>query len=406
MACRMKKSHAYIIASVAALLMTLAGVLIGNFRYSLADEVSFLCVGENLVRSWFGETNNCEDAYFVNVGYDKQVIDAQVSPLESGRMVITDRKVLLDFLNIAEHADYKYIFLDIRFEKGFETAYDSALFAKIAGMRDIVCAHHYEPLKDEKGNQYNGFEIADSALLPKCAYNDYYTTVLSSNFTRYAYLQEGRPSIALRMYQDIDGKTVRQHGLLYCNDGTLCENCPYIPIKGGVSAVTDTVTTAQYYNLGPFLMTLPEQQLIEDMKGKIVVVGDFDEDIHDTYMSMQPGPYLTYLAYKYLAQGNNKVSIPVLIFLIPVYFLIVLYALLQRPIKNLFLRVLAAFISYSLILTILCTIVFLLTGYAFNVMVPSLIISFISSMKDVTEKPSPCAVKESEDKPSEKTAAK
>lgn len=406
MARRMKNRGTYIIASVAALLMTLAGVLIGNFRYSLADEVSFLCVGENLVRSWFGKTNDCEDAYFVNVGYDKQVIDAQVSPLESGRMVITDRKVLLDFLNIAERADYKYIFLDIRFEKGFETAYDSALFAKIAGMRDIVCAHHYEPLKDEQGNQYNGFEIADSALLPKCAYNDYYTTVLSSNFTRYAYLQEGRPSIALRMYQDIDGKTIRQHGLLYCNDGTLCENCPYIPIKGGVSAVTDTVTTAQYYNLGPFLMTLPEQQLIEDMKGKIVVVGDFDEDVHDTYMSMQPGPYLTYLAYKYLAQGNNKVSIPVLIFLIPVYFLIVLYALLKRPIKNLFLRVLAAFISYSLILTLLCTIVFLLTGYAFNVMVPSLIISFIKSVQESKDKPSPCAVKESEDKPSEKTAAK
>ncbi len=396
-----------IIALGLPLVMTLAGVFIGNFRFSLADEVSWLCVGENLVRSWFGRANDCDDAYFVNVGYDKQVIDVQVSPLESGHMVITDRKVLLDFLNIADRADYKYIFLDIRFEKGFNTAYDSALFAKIADMRDIVCAHHYEPLTDEHGNHVNGFEIADSTLLPKCAYNDYYTSVLSSNFTRYAYLQEGnRPSIALRMYQDIDGKTVRRHGWLYSTDGTFCENCPYIPIKGGVSFVSDTVTSAQYYNLGPFLMTLPEQQLIEDMKGKIVVVGDFDEDIHDTYMSMQPGPYLTYLAYKYLARGDNKISVPVLKFMMLVYYVIVMCILLGRPIKNIFLRILAAFISYSLILTILCTILFLLTGYAFNVMVPSLIISFICSIKEAKENPSEGAVQESEDKPSEKTAAK
>lgn len=403
----MKKFCPYVIAFLATLFMSVAGVLIGNIRYSLIDEVSWLCVGENIVRSCFGDEQDCDDAYFVNVGYDKQVTDVQVAPLESGRKTITDRKVLLDFLNIAERADYKYIFLDIRFEKGFNTAYDSALFAKIASMRDIVCAHHYEPLTDEHGNEVNGFKIADSLLLPKCAYNDYYTSAFSSSFTRYAYLQEGdRPSIALRMYQDIDGKTVRHRGWFYCNDGDLCENCPYIPIKGGVSAVSDTVTSAQFYNLGPFLMTLPEQQLIKDMKGKIVVVGDFDEDIHDTYMSMQPGPYLTYLAYKYLARGGNKISLPVVAFMALVYFFIVMRILVRRPIKNRILRILAAFISYSLILTILCTIFFLLTGYAFNVMVPSLIISLISSVKEANEKPSACAVQKAEDKPSEKTAAK
>lgn len=402
-----------LIVIVLALVMSVTGLLIGNFQYSILDEVGWLCVGENLVRSRFGGTYDTEDAYFVNVGYDKQIVDVQVSPLDSGRMVVTDRKVLLDFLNIVEHADYKYIFLDIRFEKGFNTVSDSALFAKIAGMRDIVIAHHYEPLKDEQGNRLNGFEIADSILLPKTAYNDYYTSVLSSNFTRYPYLLDGRPSVALRMYQDIDGKSIKRWwGCFYKNDGTLCENCPYIPIKGGVSPVTsDKASTAQYYNLGPFLMTLPEQQLIEDMKGKIVVVGDFDEDVHDTYMSMQPGPYLTYLAYKYLASGSNKISCSLFIFMTLLFYLIawtILYGhnffshskcCVIRIITTLwdryrFIRFIASLISWSLILTAICTVIYLLTGYTFNVMVPSLIISFIS------------AVKESEAKPSEKTATK
>jgi hypothetical protein len=395
----MKKICVYSIALVLSILMSSAGVFIGNFPYSIADETSWLCVGENIVRRWFNGAEDSDDAYFVNVGYDKQIIDVEVSPLESGHMVITDRKVLLDFLDIADRADYKYIFLDIRFEKGFETVYDSALFAKIASMRDIVCAYHYEPLVDEQGIQFNGFEIADTTLLPKCAYNDYFTSVLSSNFTRYAYLQEGRTSVALRMYQDINGKTVRQHGCFYYNDGAPCENCPYIPIWGRVSPVTcDSVTSAQYYNLGPFLMTLPEQQLIADMKGKIVVVGDFEEDTHDTYMSMQPGPYLTYLAYKYLARGGNNISFPVILLMALVYFLMIKFILEGRPLipwcKYRIIRILAALLSYSFILLLICIIVFLITGYAFNVMIPSFVISCVSAVKD------------SKDKPSEKTAEK
>ena len=395
-----KKRYCTLLISLAlALVMSLTGIFIGNFRYSILDEVAWLCVGENLVRSWLGGVNETGDAYFVNVGYDKQVIDVQVSPLDSGRMVITDRKMLLDFLNIAERADYKYIFLDIRFEKGFNTDSDSVLFAKIASMRDIVIAHHYEPCKDEQGNLYNSFAIADSILLPKTAYNDYYTSVFSSNFTRYPYLLDDRSSVALRMYQDIDGKTVKRCGWFYKNDGTLCENCPFIPIKGGISSVTsENALTAQYCNLGPFLMTLPKQQLIEDMKGKIVVVGDFNEDIHDTYMSMQPGPYLTYLAYKYLASGGNNLSILLLVILTLLYFCIVWIILQGRRLlswgKYRALRIFTALISWSFFLMATCLIVYLCTGYTFNVLLPSLIISLI------------IAVKESEEKNSYKSAAK
>lgn len=390
----------YFFASlVLSVLMAFGWIIIGSFPYSLLDEVGWYGVAENFFRGESKEKNYCDDAYFVNVGFDKQVADVQVAPFEIGHSVVTDRKVLLDFLTIAERADYKYIFLDIRFEKGYDTASDSALFAKIAGMRDIVCAYHYEKLTDEQGHQVNGFEIADSALLPKCAYNDYHTSALSSGFTRYAYLQAHGPSVALRMYQDIDGKTIKRWGWFYLNDGALCEKCPYIPIREGIThipiregiaPVSDTLTTVQYRNLGPFLMTLPEQQLIDDMKGKIVVVGDFDEDVHDTYMSMKPGPYLTYLAYKYLARGGNNISYPWLVFMALVFFAFIWYILsfssfVSRA-KNLLVRIFLTLIFSSLFFTLISIVVFLFSGHAFNVGIPLLVISLVSIVKELSGK--------------------
>lgn len=399
------------IAAGLALAMLIIWMFIGNIKYSLLDEVGWLCIGENFVHDCFGGSADTGDAYFINVGYDKQVVDVQVSPLDSGRAVITDRKLLLNFLNIAERADYKYLFLDIRFEKGYDTACDSVLFAKIAGMRDIVIAHHYEPVRDQQGNWYNNFEIADSVLLSKTAYNDYYTSALSSGFTRYSYLQDGRTSVALRMYQDIDGKTIRHLGWYYWNEGAFlppCENSPYIPIKGGVGPVTtDSVsTTAQYKNLGPFLMALPEEVLIEEMKGKIVIVGDFEEDVHDTYMSTQPGSYLTYLAYKYLASGGNKIPLHVIILLAVGFFFIIRGILLKEQIfpwgHHPLLRFVTA-VMWAILPALVCTLVYLTTGYTFNVLIPSLVISLVIIVMDSKR---PEEEKNKEEKPSEKTAAK
>lgn len=381
--------------------MSISELLIGNCPYPFWDQISWVCFAENFVRSILGENDNTDDAYFINIGYDKQIVDVQVTSTDTGRSVITDRKVLLDFLTIAERADYKYIFLDIRFEKGYNTEWDKALFSKIAGMRNIVVAHHYEET-DNNGKITNGFELADTILLPKIAYNDYYTTIFSASFTRYQYLQDGRPSVALRMYQDIDRKKMEHKGILYFNDGTLCENCPYIPIKGSISPLKEDGSKADYFNLGPFLLTMPEDMLIEDMKGKIIVVGDFINDIHDTYMGMQSGSYLTYAAYKYLAKGGNKVSIVKLIIITILFYFIIRTQLLEkqgppfldrisgRPYLRWVSRVkkwrivmlFTSFVSYTLLLSIVCSIIYMTSGYTFNIGLPALLISILSTIKN------------------------
>lgn len=393
-----------VLAGLLALLMTATGFFVGNYPYPVWDSIEWFCVAENVVRSIFGETDDKGDAFFVNVGFDKQLVDVQLETFETGHVAITDRKALLDFLNIAEQADYKYIFLDVRFEKGYDTEWDDMLFSKMAKMRNLVFAHHFEPTDTFVNNkEINGIKIADSTILNKASYNDYFTTIFSSNFTRYQYLQNDRPSVALRMYQEIDNKNIEHWGPFYFNNGSLCENCPYIPIKGTINKPIGDGSAPDYLNLGSLLMTIPQEVLIEDIKGKIIVIGDFEEDIHDTYMGKLPGAYLTYLAYKYLARGENNVSILLLFFMTLVYFFIVRSILMDSPaipwskkllqirlvkwlhrlLSHHFIKTIAYFFSYSLVLSLICTVIFIVWGYTFNVVLPAMIITIIFAIKDI-----------------------
>ena len=149
-----------------------------------------------------------------------------------------------------------------------------------------------------------------------------------------------------------------------------------------------------------------EEELIKDMKGKIIVVGDFNEDLHDTYMGMQPGPYLTYTAYKYLAKGGNKLSIGVLAFMTLVFVLIVRGMLRGRPVfpwgerflslrwmgwlrylfRSRLIKFVGTFITYSVVLSFICTIFYLICESTFNVEIPALVITIISAVIDLQKK--------------------
>ncbi len=41
------------------------------------------------------------------------------------------------------------------------------------------------------------------------------------------------------------------------------------------------------------------------VRGKIVLIGDFDADVHDTYVGPLPGPLIHYYAYRDLKRGHH-----------------------------------------------------------------------------------------------------
>lgn len=327
-----------LISAVVALLLVVADYGVQNISFPLFDDVSLLAwidqvVGSN--KDYFDE----EDVTYVNVGKDKALVPMVDEWGDTiGNDVITDRETLLRFLDLATKSDYRYIFMDVRFEEGFATSVDSALFGQIEQMPNVIVATHRE---------VNGYAIADSALLPKAANADYRSTIFSG-FSRYEFLQGGRRSVALRMLYDIDSHDISKHWYGYvCDDGSLCYNLKCIPLPNNLfssNAVLLRDNTIGEEMRYPYLgsMILNSQRYSEDeviqnlLNDKIVIVGDYDNDLHETYVGELPGPVISFAAYKFLRAGLHKVSVLYVIFLFVFFFLISLTILSIRHVANIF----------------------------------------------------------------------
>ncbi len=321
-----------------------------------------------------------EDVKYYNVAYDKQLVAVKDEYGDSiGNIVITNRNVLLKFLEIAEKADYKYIFMDVRFEKGRDSEIDSLLFSKILSMRDLVISGH---------SWESGYQIADSNLLKKSAFADYKSTYFSG-FTKFEYLQNDTASVALRLYRNIDGGDISRVGPLFISNGSLCHNDLFLVFNQ--SDIYDEEDMAIDCNLlgGEYLKMNTEEAIIAEMKDKILVVGDLIADVHNTYVGDVPGSKIFVRAYKAIHDGRHLVNTYQLIFMLVVYSLCVyciLYAhFIKVPakIRSFSLRhPLITFVSllcgWGIVLLVIKIAVFLLFHDSIIITIPSLVFSVLS----------------------------
>lgn len=287
-------------ALMLAFVVSMGCYFINNCPYPFWDELDMFSIEEHLIRTMLpDDEEKSDDAFFINVGYDQQVVDYDINGWNTGHVSITDRKTLLDLLTIADSLDadkrYQMIFLDIRFEPGYHTEWDSALFRRIIHMPNVYFAHHAD------------VGIVADSLLVKAVRSDYFTTLLNSSFTRYQFIQDGQASAALCIDSIVNHKTIREFGPFYLTDGYLCQNSPVIPVQHSFATDSNDGRLQDSYDLGPFLLQNPEM-LQRMMQGRIVIVGDYINDIHPTYRGDMPGSYLIYTAFRFLSDGRHKVS--------------------------------------------------------------------------------------------------
>ena len=319
------------------------------------------------------EIEENKDVVFVNVAYDKQLIDRHDNyGMSVGNVDITDRRKIYAFLEILQRTDvYKYIFMDVRFEKGFDSPEDSVLFYQIKKMRNIVVANHSD------------IEILDSTILEKLALNDYYATITGTNFTRYEYLKDGQTTIPLFAYNELTGNSFNRHFLFYTCNNRLCYKSLFInsPIEDW--SEFNEQQTKMYYNLGSDLLeNYSDKDIALLTKGKYVVIGDMVEDIHDTYSGVKPGSVITYYAFTALMNGEHFVRYGLLVFLGLVYFVISLGLFESNSIveripyirrsRSKFIHLCASLLEYSFLLLIVMIALNLLFGIATSIMLPSL----------------------------------
>ena len=312
-------------------------------------------------------------ALFVNVAYDKQFVDKYDDyGMTIGNSDVTDRSKLLAFLKILHKTGaYKYIILDIRFEKGYNVPeVDSLLFAEILNMRNIVIANHSD------------IELADSSLMKKAAISDYYATITKTNFARYQYNYDGVESVPLYAYHELTGNTINKHGWLYTCNSRLCYNSLFVHFPIAKWNEYDEQQSKVYYNLGSDILdNYSDSDLKKLTEGKCVIIGNMVEDVHDTYSGLKPGSVITYYAFQELMRGRHFVNYCMMLFLAILFFLISLSLFETNPIisrlpfiRNSHSRIIhfmLDFVGYSLVLALSMIILYIIFGIATSIVLPS-----------------------------------
>ena len=335
------------------------------------------------------KTSDKHDAegVFINMAYDNALCDfhpytdadGERIDLYKGNVCITDRKALIDLLtSIKNNNSYKYVILDIRFEEGTNTPYDSTLFNLIASMRDIVIPSH------------QGMILGPQKLQPISALADSRSTISNIGFTKMQFLQRNGESIPLKLYTDLTGNSIKKVGPFYFDKGRLCANSLFIHIP---DFQTDK-TQRPYYDYGPEIATEKGYFSSEErFKDKIIVIGDFVNDCTGTYNGIQANPRLLYLSSSALLGGYHLYSIW---FILTVYFIYLLatvyvlyghrWTLTKWLEKHKVLYFLFNLIIFNNIFYLIGAGIFVATSYSISTFIPSTAFSVLRSFSDIWNK--------------------
>lgn len=263
----------------------------------------------------------------INTSFDQTLVDYYGDrDFPQGKIAITDRKDLFDFLKIAnQFKEYKYIILDIALDKK-GLLYDDSLAHLIPQMKNITVA---------RSRKYGLMK----ALSSKAGWVDYYKMPYETGFTKYVWGTNERQSLALRVYNEYDNKNAIKSilGLLYFDGPRLChENSIlfyYIKFlhRGTISPGSQKRDIYTYQNLGTdFYDSLivdntnkinKIEKVRRCIKNKMVIIGDFlGNDIHETYAGEMPGALINLNAYLALHNGDHLVKLFQVILLFLFYF--------------------------------------------------------------------------------------
>lgn len=369
-----RKKTALLVSVGNVLILSLSAYILNNQPLFTGEDLNFFAWMEILKnRCGLDEEVRKDDVLFVNVAYDKQLIDLYDEfGMPIGNTNITDRTKLLSFLQMLDSTkQYNYIFLDVRFEKGYDAPeVDSLLFAQIGKMKNVVVATHSD------------IELADRSLESKVGISDFYATIIATNFVRYRFSYDSKPSVSLYAYHDLTGKDIRRHGLFYTCDGKMCYNSLFIQFPIEDFYEFDENNQKKYYNLGRDLLdNYSDSDISVLTKGKYIVIGDMIEDMHDTYSGKKPGSVITFYAFRALVDGKHFVRVWLILLMAIVYFVISLSQFSYRSVierisfvsksKSKLLHFVVTFVSYTLLLSCIVIILDLFWGVSTSIILPS-----------------------------------
>lgn len=371
-----------------ALLLLSVCYFADNLRYSILAGPS---VGQRIeqFREVVGlaEDTLLEDYVLVNIAYDRQLVPIYDEyGFSKGVIDITDREKLVDFLNQLNN-NHRYVLFDVLLSNKYQSENDSLLTASLLATERIsISRSATTDLIDERLNEIAG-------------YTDYSTHISETNFVKYEFVKEGKPTMPLMAFQSLEPlSSVYSFGPIYWSNWHFYWNSLTLrfPIKlwdsyiyRGENYLTN-LQEKRILNLGADILEI-EVDIPSLVKDKIVVIGDFTEnDIHDTYIGKIAGPVININALKSLQ--NNELEIPwSLIFFLTVFYVMISYLMLRSPlstnrildklhINKTSVKYILSFIGYSFLFTMVSGAIYLICKIDINVLIPTIWFTFLRGL--------------------------
>ncbi len=282
-----------------------------SLPYTFGDEAFLIKWSSLTKKSLFGfdAKPNPEDILFVNVSENKTTIDTknefdEISPYH--RKVITDRQQLAEFFALLNQykSDVRFVICDVLFED--TTRYDAALKKEFETLGNkLLSVSHMT----KSGNYVR--PVMDISYAPAT----YKAT--EGIFLKFPLLlKDSLKTLPLVMYERLNGATFRKKGAFYLLNGRLSLPAPIVDFKVRNSdfRVGNALEEANFMRneMGTILELkndMSEEEKRALFKGKIIMIGDFQSDMHRTPFGQMPGLLLIYNAYLTLEAKQNLISL-------------------------------------------------------------------------------------------------
>ena len=308
------KRNNIIKAAITAIIFTLFCYYVTNLGFSISGESALVTKINKRIKEWKQiKTDVPDSVLLVNISYDKELIPVNDSDgFPKGEIDITNRESLLKFLDILDHRkDYKFVFLDVFFEEGYDSPSDSALFNKISSMPRVVIPRH----RDAK-------LAAKDLLMPKSYISDYTITNTNKGFGKYELIAEGDTSVALHMYKELTGHDIKKRFIFYFDNGRLCNSTLFSRQSINFDAPYNADGEKNYYNLNADLLCDSELVGGDLLKDKYIIIGAMEmTDIHGTAEGKIPGAVIT--ANAFIGTMNGQHIVPVVMIFVFLFILFI-----------------------------------------------------------------------------------
>ena len=262
-----------------------------------------------------------KDFMFIDVAYDKQLIDKlDTNGFAIGKQPIIDRKKLARFFNIlnSKPNNQKFVICDIFFADpsqpddcvGDTISPDVQLKAELAKMKNVVLSYHFK-------NDVDSLDLPIFLDAPR-GIADYTTT--NNTFLKFSLLyRDTIKSSPLIMYEYLHKqKLKKKNGFYWLNNNRVLKSF----IVDFRIRNYDLFIAQDHYKVDNLdaLLTLDDKEVLEHVKDRIIIVGDFQTDKHETIYGETVGPLILLNTYLALLNGDNVVTPLFLLFLFICFF--------------------------------------------------------------------------------------